>query len=176
MKNFKPLPQKDFFVISHEHKDRVFVVIWPKKPLKFWNLTRAKSVQFFPLILWYFMQNFDFFRKMDQFWAIFYMSKMFFWSNHYQKPVFMFMTSSHPCERLSKIPNSQIHKVEKWKMLSHFRKKNVFVISHEHKDRFFEVIRPKKTYRHIKYWSRIDLFFSKNQNFDPKHKIPKNQW
>ena len=22
----------------------------------------------------------------------------------------------------------------------------------------------------------IDPFFSKNQNFDPKHKIPKNQW
>ena len=24
-------------------------------------------------------------------------------------------------------------------------------------------------------WSKIDPFSSKNQNFDPKHKIPKNQ-
>ena len=28
----------------------------------------------------------------------------------------------------------------------------------------------------MKYWPRIDPFFSKNQNFDPKHKIPNNQW
>ena len=35
---------------------------------------------------------------------------------------------------------------------------------------------PKKTLGHIKYWPRIDPFFSKNQNFDPKHKIPNNQW
>ena len=28
----------------------------------------------------------------------------------------------------------------------------------------------------MKYWPRIDPFFLKNQNFDPKHKIPKNQW
>jgi hypothetical protein len=33
MKIFKPLPMRDFFVISHEHKDKIFVVIWPKKPL-----------------------------------------------------------------------------------------------------------------------------------------------
>ena len=66
--------------------------------------------------------------------------------------------------------------VEKWKFLSHFRRKDFFVISHEHKDRFFVVIWPIKTPRHIKYWPRIDPFFSKNQNFDPKHKIPKNQW
>ena len=38
------------------------------------------------------------------------------------------------------------------------------------------MIRPKKTPGHIKYWPRIDPFFSKNQNFDPKHKIPNNQW
>jgi hypothetical protein len=31
----------------------------------------------------------------------------------------------------------------------------------------------KNPHRHIKYWPRIDLFFSKNQNFDPKYKIPK---
>ena len=36
-------------------------------------------------------------------------------------------------------------------------------------------IQPKKTPGHIKYWPRIDPFFSKNQN-DPKHKIPNNQW
>ena len=44
-----------------------------------------------------------------------------------------------------------------------------FVISHEHKDRFFVVIWPKKPLGYIKYWPRIDPFFSKNQNFDPKH-------
>ena len=38
------------------------------------------------------------------------------------------------------------------------------------------MIWPIKTPGHIKYWPRIDPFFSKNQNFDPKHKIPKNQW
>ena len=80
-----------------------------------------------------------------------------------------FLTSWHPCGRLSKIPNSQIHKVEKWKILSNFRRKDFFVISHGHKGRFFVVIWPKKTLGHIKYWPRIDLFFSKNQNFDPKH-------
>ena len=74
------------------------------------------------------------------------------------------------------IPNSQIHKVEKWKILSHFPRKDFFVISHEHKDRFFVVIWPKKSPGHIKFGPRIDPFFSKNQNFDPKHKIPKNQW
>ena len=42
--------------------------------------------------------------------------------------------------------------------------------------KIFVVIWPKKTLGHIKYKSKIDLFFSKNQNFDPKHKIPKNQW
>ena len=47
-------------------------------------------------------------------------------------------------------------------------------MSHEHKDRFFVVIRPKKTPGHIKYRPRIDPFFSKIQNFDPKHKIPMN--
>ena len=72
-----------------------------------------------------------------------------------------FLTSSHPCGRLSKIPNSQIHKVKKWKFLSHFRRKDFFVISHEHKDRFLVVIWPKKNFRHIKYWSRFDQFFSK---------------
>ena len=51
-----------------------------------------------------------------------------------------------------------------------------FVISHEHKDRFFVVIWPKKTLGRIKYRPRMDPFFSKNQNFDPKHKILKNQW
>ena len=51
-----------------------------------------------------------------------------------------------------------------------------FVISHEHKNRFFVVIWPKKPLGHIKCRPRIDLFFSKNQNFDPKHKILKNQW
>ena len=67
-----------------------------------------------------------------------------------------FLTSSHPCGCLSKIPNGQIHKVEKWKFLSHFRLKDFFVISHEDKDRFFEVIWPIKTPGHIKYWPRID--------------------
>ena len=62
------------------------------------------------------------------------------------------------------------------KILSHFRQKDFFLISHEHKDGFFVVIWPIKTPGHIKYWPRIDPFFSKNQNFDPKHKIPKNQW
>ena len=38
------------------------------------------------------------------------------------------------------------------------------------------MIRSKKTAGHIKYWPRIDPFFPKNQNFDPKHKIPNNQW
>ena len=38
------------------------------------------------------------------------------------------------------------------------------------------MIWPIKTPGHIKYRPRIDPFFSKNQNFDPKHKIPKNQW
>ena len=85
-----------------------------------------------------------------------------------------YLTSSHPCGRLSKIPNSQIHKVKKWKILSNFRRKNFFVISHERKNRFFVVIWPKKTLRHIKYWPKIDLFFPKNQNFAPKHKILKN--
>ena len=93
----------------------------------------------------------------------------------YRRPI-EFLTSWHPCGRLSKIPNSQIHKVKKWKILSNFRRKDFFVISHGHKDRFFVVIRPKKTPGHIKYWPRIDPFFSKNQNFDPKHKIPNNQW
>ena len=51
-----------------------------------------------------------------------------------------FLTSSQPCGRLSKIPNSQIHKVEKWKFLSNFPRKDFFVISHEDKDRFFVVI------------------------------------
>ena len=60
--------------------------------------------------------------------------------------------------------------------LSNFRRKNFFVISHERKDRFFVVIWPKKTLGHIKYWPKIDLFFPKNQNFAPKHKILKNQW
>ena len=87
-----------------------------------------------------------------------------------------FLISLHPCGHLSKIPNSQIHKVKKWKILSNFRRKDFFVISHGHKDRFFVVIRPKKTPGHIKYWPRIDPFFSKNQNFDPKHRIPNNQW
>ena len=59
------------------------------------------------------------------------------------------LTSSHPCGRLSKIPNSQIHKVKKWKILSNFRRKDFFVISHERKDRFFVVIWPKKTLRLI---------------------------
>ena len=53
-----------------------------------------------------------------------------------------FLTSWYPCGHLSKIPNSQI--------------KDFFVISHGHKYRFFVVIWPKKTPRHIKYWPRID--------------------
>ena len=68
-----------------------------------------------------------------------------------------FLTSSHPCGRLSKIQNSQIHKVEIWKFLSNFPRKDFSVISHEHKDKFFVVIRPIKTPGHIKYWPRIDL-------------------
>ena len=39
----------------------------------------------------------------------------------------------------------------------------------------FVKIWQKKTLRHIKYWPRIDQFFSKNQNFDPKQEIPNNQ-
>ena len=65
-------------------------------------------------------------------------------------------TSVHPCGCFSKIPNCQIHKVEKWKFLSHFRRKDFFVISHEHKDSFFVVIWPQKTLKHVKYWPRID--------------------
>ena len=57
-----------------------------------------------------------------------------------------FLTSSHPCGHLSIIPNSQIHNVEKWTFLSHFRKKDFFVISHEHKDRLFVVIWPKNSW------------------------------
>ena len=72
-----------------------------------------------------------------------------------------FLTSWHPCGGLSKIPNSQIHKVKKWKILSNFPWKDFFVISHGNKGRFFVVIRPKKTLGHIEYWPRIDLFFSK---------------
>ena len=45
-----------------------------------------------------------------------------------------FLTSSYPCGGLSKIPNSQIHKVEKWKNLCQFQRKDFFVISHEHRD------------------------------------------
>ena len=86
------------------------------------------------------------------------------------------LTSSHPCGRLSKIPNSQIHKVEKWKILSNFPRKDFFVISHEHEDRFFILIWPRKTPGRIKYWPSIDPFFPKNWNFGPKDKIPKNQW
>ena len=51
--------------------------------------------------------------------------------------------------------------------------KNFFVISHEHKERFFVVIWLKKTLGHIKYWSRIDPFFLKNQNFDTKESMGK---
>ena len=86
-----------------------------------------------------------------------------------------YLTSLHPCGRLSKIPNSQIHKGKKWKILSNFRQKDFFVISHERKDRFFVVIWRKKTPIHIQYRPRIDPFFPKNQNFAPKHKILKNQ-
>ena len=46
-----------------------------------------------------------------------------------------FLTSLQHCKHLSKIPNSQIIKVEKWKILSHFRPKDFSVISHEHKDK-----------------------------------------
>ena len=73
----------------------------------------------------------------------------------YRRPI-EFLTSWHPCGRLSKIPNSQIHKVKKWKILSNFRRKDFFVISHGHKGRFFVVIRPKKSPGHRKYWPRID--------------------
>ena len=55
-----------------------------------------------------------------------------------------FLTSSNPWGHFSKITNFQIHKIEKWKFLSPFRPKDFFVISHEHKDSFFEVIWPKK--------------------------------
>ena len=43
-----------------------------------------------------------------------------------------FLTSSHPCGRLSKIQNSQFLKAEKWKLLSHFPQKDFFAISHAH--------------------------------------------
>ena len=49
---------------------------------------------------------------------------------------FEFLNSSRPYCRLSKIPNSQIHKVEKLKILSHFQRKDFFIISHEHRNRF----------------------------------------
>ena len=55
-----------------------------------------------------------------------------------------FLTSSHPCGRLSKIPIFQIHKVEKWKKLSPFRQRVFFVIFHE--DNFFEVIWLEKNF------------------------------
>ena len=38
------------------------------------------------------------------------------------------------------------------------------------------MIWPKKSPGHVKFWPRINPFFLKNQNFDPKYKIPKNQW
>ena len=46
-----------------------------------------------------------------------------------------FLTSLHHCGRLSKIPNFQIHKVEKQKNLSPFRRKDFFVIYHERAQR-----------------------------------------
>ena len=49
-----------------------------------------------------------------------------------------FLTSSHPCGHLSKIQNSQIHKVEIWNFLSNFPRKDFSVISHEHKHRFLK--------------------------------------
>ena len=92
-------------------------------------------------------------------------------SGHQSRSLFIeFLTSSHPWV------SQKSHKVKNWKFLSNFRRKDFFIISHGHKARFFVVIRPKKTPGHIKYWPRIDPFFSKNQNFDPKHKIPKSQW
>ena len=68
---------------------------------------------------------------------------------HCRRPI-EFLTSSHPCRCFSKIPNSQIHKVEKWKILSNFLLKNFYVISHEHINRFFFSGLAKKTLWHIK--------------------------
>ena len=54
----------------------------------------AKIIQLFPLILWYFMFGIKiliFWEKRIVSGPIFYMSKRFFWPNHYKKPVFMFM-------------------------------------------------------------------------------------
>ena len=123
---FGKFPRKNFFVISHEYKDRFFLVIRPKKILDKSNIS-PESIHF---------------------------------SQKLKDP-------KH------KIPKNHW---EKWKILSNFRRKDFFVISHGHKGRFFVVIRPKKIPGHIKYWARINLFISKNQNFDPKHKIPNNQW
>ena len=68
-----------------------------------------------------------------------------------------FLTSSHPCRHFSKIPNFQIHKVVKWQILSPFQR-----IWKKKLDTFSD-------------WPRINQFFSKNPNCDPKHEIPKNQ-
>ena len=79
------------------------------------------------------------------------------------------LTSLHPCGRFSKIPNSQIHKVEKWKFLRKFLWKNFFVISHEHKVRFFVVIKPQKnlhTYKILSHnWSEKSRSLLRNKNF-----------
>ena len=56
-----------------------------------------------------------------------------------------FLTSLHPCRCLSKIPNLQIQKVEKWKILSPLHQKDFFVISYKHKEKFFVVIWPTRT-------------------------------
>ena len=59
--------------------------------------------------------------------------------------------------RLTKIPNFQIHKFEKRKILSLFQHRVFSVIFHEHKE--LEVIRPKKF---------VDTFLAKKlTNFDP---------
>ena len=73
---------------------------------------------------------------------------------------------------MSKIPNFQIHKVEKWKILSHFPRRVFFANSHDHKIFLkYNLVKKKlpTSSRLVQNWS---FFLKKNQNFD----IPKNQW
>ena len=59
-----------------------------------------------------------------------------------------FLTSSHPCCRFSKIPNFQIHKIEKCILLSNFWQRDFLVISYAHKDSFWSDL-AKQNLRHM---------------------------
>ena len=80
----------------------------------------------------------------------------------------MFLTSSHPCGRLSKIPNSQIHKVKKWifKLLP----MEGFPCNFSWTTNI-KTVWPKKTLWHIWYWSitfrKLNLTIVKSVQFSP---------